>query len=331
MRRNSWLPVVIMLALTAVIGLLAGYGALRLWRDHAPPPVTPPTVAQVTVTAPAPPTSQQSAPEASSQPRSAKRRIARSNSTTAQRTPSESTPIALRSEPPINFAGVANEPPEPAEATGSESPVKQMARPAEPPAPAPSAANDATLRPQYSVVLDLTRPRTQETLDIESKDLAIVALQACPEKFEIKPGLITIKGPREILIAVSIERLSAGRTQVLLEPTVKTDAGKKLPFTVRNMENVRRQLGQTGETATSQIATWKLEQKSLDDYIRSNRLRTAARDDAARARLDILKKQIPDAEKTLVAMKADYDTAEKMVALAKVLHEKCIVLFEKKR
>lgn len=324
-RRDSWLQAVVLFALTGGIGLLAGYGALRLYRDREQAAAPLPSVAQ----AAAPATPQIAAPEPAFvvpiQPPAVRPDTAKKTSASNRRSTSKSNAAAPPPEAPVSFANPLDEPAEP------EPTPKQMPRRSIAPAPTMPLANDSTLRPQYSVALDLTRPRTQKAIEVESKELVIAALNGCAEKFEIKPGTITIQGPREIVVTVSIDRLSGGRTQITLEPTVNTDAGKKLPFTIRNMENVRRQLGQTGETATSQIAAMKLEQKSLDDYIKSYRLRTVAKDDAARARLDALKKLIPAGEKQLVAMKADFDTAEKMVTLAKALHEKCIVVFEEKR
>jgi hypothetical protein len=318
------MQVALLFALTAIIGGLAGYGALRLWRDHAQPAPASPSVAQAAAptaaSAPAsvtPPTVPAPSPPAQANKAASKQRPASRRSGRRTTAPAPSAP------PPVSFASPDDVPaePEPGPKAKESPPAANRTSP---------PAEGASLRAQYSVVVDLTRSRTQETIEIGAKELVPVGMTGCSEKFEIKPESIVIKGPREIVIDISYDRLSGGRLQVALEPTIMTDAGKKLPFTVRNIENIRRQIGQQGERAATQVAGWKAERESLDTYLKSA-VTTPTRYNAARSRVEELKKLIPEANKQVAAMKVGFDTAEKMVALAKALTGKCAVLFEEKR
>jgi hypothetical protein len=204
--------------------------------------------------------------------------------------------------------------------------------PESPPAPQsiapPSTTPAAIPRPQISLDLDLTRNRQQHVVDASAKDLRIAVLEGCDAEYELKPDSIVIKAPRDVTISVAWEKLPNGKRRLTLEPLVTTDAGKKLPFTVRNMENIKRQVGQDGEQASATLASLRQEQKSLDAYTKSATRRTAAQDNAARNRLDQLKGLIPLANQQLKARQADYEVATKMFELADSLNAKCQILLE---
>jgi hypothetical protein len=326
-QRVSWLRIVLLLALTAAIGCLAGYGVLRLWRDHVEAAAAE-LAAKQAAAAPATPTPVVASPPSQPAPTPTNRNA--SVNRVAPARPSGPVPTASPLLPPMQ----SSLEPEPAATTPETAGVVDDSAdppPATPPTP-PRPSYDPTLQPQFSVVMDLSRSRQQQAIDADGKDLKIVGLSGCDAKYELKPDSIVIQGPREIVIAVEITRLGSGKTQVSLEPTVKNDAGKDMPFTVRNMENVRRQIGQTGEQATNQIAAWRQEQANAEAYISSTTIRkTPAQESAARARVAELKRIVPPAEQQLVAMKTDFDTAEKMVELATALSDKCVVLLEEKR
>lgn len=333
MRRTSWLRIIFMLAVTAAIGTLAGYGALRLWSDHTgtQPPV-PPADQQVAAVPPvaAPAVQPTAAPQPTPTPRG---RAATSPPQTSAKSArrSNSPPVdspKLQPEAPVRFS--SEEPDEaPPTAPPSEKAAALETKTAAPLAP---TAGDATLRPQYSMNIDLTRNRQQLAFDVEGKGLTVVGLQGCSEKYDIKPDSIVIKGPRDVFIAVSYSNLSGGKTQVTLEASIKTDAGKSLPFTVRNMEALRRQIAGNVENATNQLVAMKAERNNLDEYTKAeNGPKPSQPLAAALQRFNLLKKLIPEADKGLNALKANLDTAEKMSALAKSLNANGVVLFEEKR
>ncbi len=203
----------------------------------------------------------------------------------------------------------------------------------EPPSPAGSVANPLAvakpkLRSAAAIDLDLSRNRQQQSFEPSAKPLQITDLEGCDAAYEIKPESITIKVPHDIVIDVSWENLANGRRRVNLEATITNDAGKKLPFTLRTMEAAKRQATQAGEQATAALAALRLEQQNLSDYIKSAQRRSPAQDNAARARLDQLKKLIPLGDAQLRALQADYLAATQLLDLAQTLDEKCHVLLD---
>jgi hypothetical protein len=315
MRRSSALWALVFTVVTGGMGILAGYGALRLWQDRQQAAAgdnlakqTPtPTPAHAPASAPAP-----TPPPRAAQPAPADERKSNKSANKGNRAASQPTKAAKRPKAP--------EPAEPQPQVTPPSPTTTTSVP-------PSEAASKSL-PQHVVDLDLTRNRQQQAIDAPSKDLRIADLEGCDVVYELKPETITLKGARDIVLAVTLEALPSGKTRISLEPVVTTGAGKKLPFTVRNMENVRRQLGQTGKQATNELAGMKLEKKNLEAYLQSAARRTPAQDTAARARVDQLTNLIPVAEKALKAMQAEYDIAVKMSELAESLNDKCRILLE---
>jgi hypothetical protein len=325
-RHGAWLRIAFMLALTAAIGALAGYGGLRLWRDYT-------ASATIDAVSPAGENVADAAPGAGESPAVQSPNPAESAapsrpSSRMQTAPRRSRPAArtqLQPETAVQFSPLADDDPQ----SEPDSAAKPSQQPRSTPALPAMPDNEVTLRPQYSIVLDLTKNRQQQALEAASKNLHVVGLKNCSAKYEIKPGEIVIKGLRDVTIAVDYGNLSGGKTQITLEPTIKSSAGKDVPFTIRNMENVRRQIGQAGERAAAQVAAWKAERETLDTYLKATGIVTnAAHYNAARARFEELKKLIPEADKQVAAMKADFDAAEKMIELAKSLSDKCVVLLE---
>jgi hypothetical protein len=311
MRRSSALWGIVFALVTGGMGILAGYGALRLWHDHQmaasadnradqAPPMTP-------------------APTAPALPASTARRSQAPQKAASRRSnaPRRSVP------PPAKIADQATSQP----ARSEPDPSPQPPTPSTPSPPSVAAA--AKSPPRHVVDLDLTKNRQQQVIEATAKDLRVVELEGCDVEYELKPALIVIKGPRDIVVNVSFDTRQSGKTLLELEPVVTTDAGKKMPFTVRNMDNIRRQLGLTGEQATAALAAMKQEQKALEDFLQNAGPRkTAKQDAAARARVDQLKKLIPPANAQLKALQTDYDVAAKMFELAESLNEKCRILLE---
>jgi hypothetical protein len=81
--------------------------------------------------------------------------------------------------------------------------------------------------------------------------------------------------------------------------------------------------------AAAQVSGRKAERETRDTYLKATGIVTnVTRYHAARARFEQLEKMIPKADKQVAAMNADYDTADRMIELAKSLSDKCVVLLE---
>ena len=262
MRRSSALWGIVFALVTGGMGILAGYGALRLWHDHQMAASADRPADQAAPTTPAPPTSPPSSP--------------------ARRSPAPQKAANRRSNSPRRSAAPAvqvAERPTPAPARSDPDPLPQTPTPTTTSPPAVAAT--AKSPPRHVVDLDLTKNRQQQVIEATAKDLRIVELEGCDAEYELKPDSIVIKGPRDITINVSLDTRQSGKTLLELEPVVTTDAGKKMPFTVRNMDNIRRTLGQNGEQATAALAAMKQEQKTLEDFLQNAGPRKTAKQDAA--------------------------------------------------
>jgi hypothetical protein len=199
--------------------------------------------------------------------------------------------------------------------------------PEESPAPAaPAIAHD--------IKLDLDVRRIFHRLDeVSDLRLRIVELAGCDAPYaltpetgdldETHPATIVIEGPRPVTIALSIRARNRTEPVIVVEPTVKTDDGRTIAFTLKHLRDYRRDVEKSREQAGNALAVMIAHRDELNAYIQSPHAKPLAARGEARTQLARLDREVPAGEKLVAALAQNLLVADEMIAFATALHEGC--------
>lgn len=203
--------------------------------------------------------------------------------------------------------------------------------PDESPAPtAPAIAHD--------IKLDLAVRRLFHRLDdVSELRLRIVELSGCDAPYaltpetgafdETHPVTIEIAGPRPVTIALSIRARNRTEPVIVVEPTVKTDDGRTIAFTLKHLRDYRRDVEKSREQAGNALAVIIARRDELNAYIQSPHAKPLAARGEARTHLARLDREVPAGEKLVAALAQNVLVADEMIAFATALHEDCRIKF----
>jgi hypothetical protein len=155
--------------------------------------------------------------------------------------------------------------------------------------------------------------------------IQFVDVEGCPHLFNPPNGTlpleITLEGPRPVLVSVTL------RNRVLrLEPTVKNDDGKSIPFRLKNMEDILHEVMKAGRTAEDHLGELKAERDRRKASLRvPMHYRRYIAINSRIAELDLL---IPQAENKLNAIKIELEATQRLLDFASNIHGKCTVTVE---
>jgi hypothetical protein len=140
----------------------------------------------------------------------------------------------------------------------------------------------------------------------------------------VLPTEVTLHGPRPVVLNVSLN----DRRMLVIEPVVKNDAGKSVPFTTKNLDSIRRRVVKTGTTTANQLAAWKSERAQLQAWLESSVLKPLPDYRAATARIKQLDISIPDVEKRVAALEIEAKAMRELLEFAEGVHGDCTLIVE---
>jgi len=180
--------------------------------------------------------------------------------------------------------------------------------------------------PRQTVRLKLEKTMQREAITLKG-NIKIVEIDGCGYKLRPESGKlpveVVLEGPRPVTLNVSIEK---GMLEI--EPSVKNDAGKSIPFTTKNLDLLLRRIMKKGTSAANQLASLKAEQAKLKANLDA-RVPMAYLDyKAANARVKQLDGIIPQAEQAIVPLETEAKATQRLADFAHQLDGKCAITIE---
>jgi len=304
-RQSSNFFLVPMILIGAVMGGLAGYGALTLIRGPVGEEVAAAEPPKVEL--PKPERAKQSEPAAIP-----------SKSTKPKEQPRGAVQKLASEDPPARAE--ESKPAEKQEAAGEEEST-------------PAVKEKEVEAPSMGVTLKIGNRLQRESISLAG---AIRVAEVEGQSAEIEPenGHLThtvkVKltgSARPVLLTLSIEARGDER-KLVIEPTVETDDGKDVSFTTANMDSYWRRIQKNGRRATAQLASLRSEQLDLTALINAPGMRTLADQKAMQARASDLTALIPKTQAAIEALEGQASVANEMVEFAKAIDGKCTIRLE---
>jgi hypothetical protein len=258
----------------------------------------------------------------------------------------------LRGDPATRIDSGEPEPPVAAAPSPAPPPPAQPSEPSEgdgavKPSPvAPLAESDTTFEPaaiekrpmaaaapKLSVDLDLSGRRQRVPLsEARGKRFRIAKVMQCPIEYELSPAngnlalrapaIVYIFGRREVELRVSLESGPRGKA-VVIEPVVRTDDGKEIPFILAGIAKIRHRLLKQVTEADEHLAALRAEQERLATWIVAPIVKPLATVGEAKMRIAALEGELVQQAAVAKSLEADLEAAAEMEALARQLHAKC--------
>jgi hypothetical protein len=186
----------------------------------------------------------------------------------------------------------------------------------------------------HEIKLELTGPKQFHRLDdVDGVRFRVLGLEGCSVPYSIDPEnavlderqrtAITIEGPRRVTLELSIRARDGSERAILVQPTVVTDDGDTIPFTVKVLETYRRRVVKSREAAVAQLAAMEAERDQLHAFIHARVTKPLAARGEARLRVAQLETDIPICRQTIASLELDRQVAEQMLAFAEQLRNEC--------
>jgi hypothetical protein len=202
------------------------------------------------------------------------------------------------------------------------------------PAEAADRPASASVEPAaHTIDLDLGRSRQRFALEGAPEErYRVASVEGCPAAYDIEsPGgsfgrrsaaTIVIAGRREVRLKVTLDMGPRGAA-IVIEPLVSTDHGKDIPFTLANMENIRKRVMKQGNAAAGELAAIEAEGSRLMAWINAPVAKPLGEVGQAKARVVALEQARVRQTSAVNALEADLAVAEAMEKLARQLHSRC--------
>jgi hypothetical protein len=312
-----------MVVVGGIMGLLAAYGALVILRDHGLTALQPAKPIAESHTSNTGPTT-----TSPSIPKPAK------------------NPIAEVPDPPIRSPRrrQTESPAANLSTDQSSAPIRHIDIPYADSDKAPAAegtpADDAPVKPPkiaagptQRLVLQLTDRVHREPVSLKGP-LLVKTIEGAEYSMKPEDGSLssTVEisingGPRPVTLKVSVVSRGEGR-QCLLEPTIGTDDGRAVPFTMPNLDSIVKRLNKSDQQAASALQSLQAERARVKAWIDSPTTKALTAYKAASARVKELDVPIPEAQTTATDFDAQLLTARSVVEFAKRLDGHCKIDIE---
>lgn len=186
------------------------------------------------------------------------------------------------------------------------------------------------------IKLELENRVQRSKLDEKTYDeIQVTSLQGCDLPWVIKPVggrirengnvRVEIAGTRKVTLAVTLDTGVQEQRLLVIEGEIETDDGKTLPFTLRNVERVRRQVLKQWEQATALLNSLTEEKDRRTAWLDSPTMKPAIQVGPTKDRVAELTKLIPQQTQHAESLRADLDVAEKICAMAEQLQKDCVL------
>jgi len=180
--------------------------------------------------------------------------------------------------------------------------------------------------PNQTIRLNLEKPMQRDAITLKGK-IQVVQVEGCNYKLNPQAGKlpveVTLEGPRPVILNVAIDK-----GMLTIEPTVKNDAGKSVPFTTKNLDLLLRRIMKTGTSAANQLASMKAEQAKLKANLDAHVPMAYLEYKAANARVKQLDTIIPQAEQAIVPLETEAKATQRLAEFAHQLDRKCTITIE---
>ena len=179
-------------------------------------------------------------------------------------------------------------------------------------------------RPSQEIALSLDA-KTQRVPIMLVGDVRIARIDGSDYKLSRKglPVEATLQGPRPVLLTIT-----ENNRMLIIEPTVTTDAGKSIPFTITNLNSIGRRIVRDGQRAAAQVAAMTSERDRLQAWVESPVLKPLAARNEAVARIKQLGISIEEGKRIVAALEIEVKAAQELAEWAQRLQEECVVVVE---
>lgn len=204
--------------------------------------------------------------------------------------------------------------------------------------PEPGEQNERQRREQKVELIKLALEDRVQRSKLDEKtfdEIQVTSLQGCDLPWVIKPVggrlrenesvRVEVSGTRKVTLAVTLDTGVQEQRLLVIEGEVETDDGKTLPFTVRNVERVRRQVLKQWEQATAQLNAMTEEKTRRTAWLDSPTMKPAIQVGPTRDRVAELTRLIPQQTQYAESLRANLEVAEKICEMAEQLQKDCAI------
>jgi hypothetical protein len=181
--------------------------------------------------------------------------------------------------------------------------------------------------------LDLGGRKQRAALDgAAGKKYRIAKVTGCPASYSLDPAngalgerapaSVVIAGAREVVLSVSLDAGPRGLA-VVVEPKMRTDEGKEIPFLMAGVEKARKRLAKQAVDAGDRLAALQAEQQRLVAWIGAPIVKPLAEVGQAKARVAALEGAIRDQRALAESLDAELEVATAVEKLARQLDAQC--------
>ena len=185
----------------------------------------------------------------------------------------------------------------------------------------------------HTIDLDLGGRRQRFALEgTAEKQYRVVTVAGCPAAYKIDPesgsfgardaATIVIAGRREVRLRVTVEEGVRGPA-IVVEPMVRSDDGKEIPFILANMQKIRQRIVKQGNDAADELAGIEAEGSRLMAWINAPVAKPLAEVGHAKSRVVALEAARVRQAATIESLEADLAVAQSLEKLGRQLHAKC--------
>jgi hypothetical protein len=219
-------------------------------------------------------------------------------------------------------------------ADAAEDVVASTPRVVEPTPPVSVEARSSEPAAALEIALELSANKQVHVLAPDAGGpFKVLGLTGCPATYAIdaadatldgrRRATIRIDGPRPIAIELSLPARGSGPRAIVVEPTIATDHGKTIPFTLPRLEDYERDVTNLGSEAVAHLAALEAERARLQRFIRAPMAKPLAARGEARAAVMQLDYDIAAQRQLITTLEQDLQVANTVVDFARQMKKDC--------